>query len=89
MKQNYSQFPVNVKSANKDSRRSCPFLWGFRNFLINSIPFALIWLAADVSVFAAAFGAFLFFLIYALRQNYCRNRRLSEMARKLKERDNG
>lgn len=89
MKENYSQIPSNVKSADADLRQSCPFLWGVRNILINSIPFALLWLIADVSVFAAALGTFLFCLIYGLRQNYCRNRRLSEMARQLKEQSNG
>ena len=88
MKDTYTEKPLPVKSANADLPHSCPLLWGFRNFLINSLPFALLWLVADMSVFAAAFGTFLFCLIYGLRQNYCRNRRLSEMARQLKEQGN-
>ena len=88
MKNPYTEKPLPVKSAEADLRRSYPFLSGFRNFLINSLPFGLIWLAAGWNTLAAALAAFFMMLFYCLRENYLRNRLLSEMARKLKEQGN-
>ena len=88
MKNSYTEKPLPVKSAEADLRNRYPLLSGFRNFLFNSLPFGLIWLAAGVNILAAALAAFLMMLFYCLRENYMRNRRLSEMARKLKEQGN-
>ncbi len=88
MKTSYTEKPLPVKSADADLRRSYPLLCGFRIFLINAFPFALIWLAAGAGTLMAALTAFLMMLFHCLRENYLRNRHLSEMARKLKERGN-
>ena len=62
-----------------------PLLRGYKNFLVNGLPFGLIWLASDWNTLVAALSAFFMILFSCLRENYRNNRRLSEMARKVKE----
>ena len=82
----YPKFSQAVKPG--DARRRYPLLRGLRNFLFNALPFGLIWLAAGWNTCAAALAAFGMMLFCFLRDNYRNNRRLSEMAKKVREQGN-
>lgn len=88
MQKTYSKSPHPVKPGNADLRNRYSLLPGFGNFLFNALPFGLIWLAACWNTVVAALAAFFLTLFYCLRENYARNRALSEMAKKLKEQGN-
>ncbi len=88
MKNFYSQTPIPVKPRITNLHYRYPLLWGFDNFLIISLSFGLIWLADGVTTLAAALASFFMMFFHCLLENYLRNRLLSTMARKLKERGN-
>ena len=88
MKNLYAEKPLPVKPNMGHLRHRYPLLLGFRTFLINSLPFVLIWIVSGINLLAAALTAFGMMLCYALRENYRNNKRLSEMARKVKEKGN-
>lgn len=88
MKNSYPKKPFPVKPDIGNFRQRYPLLAGFRNLLLNSVPFVLIWLAAGINMLAAAFAAFFMMLLHCLIENRRENRRLSQMAREVKERGN-
>lgn len=88
MKKTYSKNPLLVKQERAALRHRYPLLCGFRNFLFNALPFALIWLVSGINMLAAALAAFFMMLLYVLKENYRDNRRLSQMVREVKERGN-
>lgn len=88
MKKTYSKNPFLVKPDRADFRRRYPLLAGWKNLLTNALPFALLWWAGGINMLASALTAFFMMLAYVLNGNYHNNRRLSEMARKVREQGN-
>lgn len=88
MKNTYSKNPLLVKQERAALRHRYPLLCGFRNFLFNALPFALIWLVSSINMLAAALAAFFMMLLHCLMENRRENRRLSQMVREVKERGN-
>lgn len=88
MEISYPKHPTFVKPRFANLRPRYLLFWGFRNSLFNALPFALIWLASGINMLAAALAAFFMMLLYVLAENYRENRRLSEMARKVREQGN-
>lgn len=88
MKKSYPKKPFPVKPDIGNFRQRYPLLAGFRSLLVNSAPFALIWLAAGWNMLVAALAAFFMMLLHCLIENRRENRRLSQMAREVRERGN-